>query len=250
MPRPAAPVPMLVTLAAMAGVLAGPCAAETRSELDAVLTQCVRVGETLLANDLVNALALVPGLTRLDPAMLERGTSYGRRLRMAGAFNEALQSLVALPHMDPVMLVQSVYATRENLATADFTGPFNLSMGGGMAAYVTEDDTLVLVERIITRGRGGQRTMRCHIIAPAGVTSPTLSVPDGALVVEADSLTVDGMVVSAARGRIPRLGDTDGPGPQFSMVSMPIRAGSPVGNFSSLGGVTIFRHSILNRSTE
>jgi hypothetical protein len=121
-----------------------------------------------------------------------------------------------------------------------------------VAAYQDETGILIVVERAITTGRQGRRTSRCLFITSAGTPPPIPALPEVLRVTATPSLSVRGFEVSAIQGQIPvaESGEPAEPSVGFSLVTMPVPPGTPLAEQAAIGGVTIFRQSVSNRTSQ
>ncbi len=235
----------LAAPAVLAGALAGSCAAETTAAADAVVAQCALL--FFPASTLVENLDTIPGLTRLPLESFEPDGEHGRALRMALAYSRALEGIVGTDLITPQDQLMREYRVIEENSPWLFSQP---GIGGGVAAYEDADGTLFVVDRAYTTGRQGRRTTQCLFIAPQGAAPLVPALPEAVTVTETPSVSVRGFDVSAIQGQIPYDEDPATGSAGFSMVTMPVPPGTPIAELAGIGGVTIFRQSTSNRSSE
>lgn len=246
MSRSAACVLRIVAPAFLAGALGGSCLAETTPASEAVVAECARL--FVPATALQDSLDAVPGLTRLPMDSFAPAGEHGRALRVALAYNAALEGIIGSDLIAPVDQLQRALAMIE----ADTPWLHSLpGEGSGVAAYADDAGTLFVVERAVTTGRQGRQTVRCLFIAPPGAAPLTPGLPDTLVVTGTPSISSRGFSVSAFQGQIPYDGASQSDASAgFSMVTMPVPPGTPISDFAEIGGVTIFRQSTSNRSSE
>ena len=235
----------LAAPAVLAGALAGSCAAETTAAADAVVAQCARLLSP--ASELAEGLDATPGLTRLPLEAFAPDGAHGRALRMAIAYNRALEGIVGTDLLAPEEQLMHAFRATEADSPWLFSQP---GIGGGVAAYVDGDGTVFVIDRAYTTGRQGRRTTQCLFIAPQGAAPLVPTMPDAVTVTDTPTVSVRGFSVSAIRGQIPYDEDPATGSTGFSMVTMPVPAGTPIAELARIGGVTIFRQSTSNRSSE
>ncbi len=237
----------LAAPAILAGALAGSCLAETTPAADAVAAQCARL--FFPADVLAQSLDAIPGLTRLPLASLEPDGEHGRALRMALGYHRALSSILATDLVAPedqlLREFQAIVADTPWL----FSEP---GRGGGIAAYAHAQGQIFVIDRAYTTGRQGRRETRCLFIAPIGTTPLAPTLPDTLRVTDTPAFSVRGFSVSALRGRIPYSDDPSQSSGSagFSMVTLPIPAGTPIADLAQIGGVTVFGQTTSNRRIE
>ena len=233
--------------AILAGALAGSCLADTTPVADAVVAQCARL--FFPASSLAESLDAIPGLTRLPLDSFAPEGAHGRALRMALAYNRALQGIMATALIAPEDQLMREF----EVVAADTPWLYSApGQGGGVAAYADDAGRLFIVDRAITSGRQGRRETRCLFIAPPDLAPLVPALPENVMITDTPSASSRGFNVSARRGRIPFDDDQTEPasGAGFSMVTMPVPPGTALADLAGIGGVTIFRQSTSNRSSQ
>jgi hypothetical protein len=198
---------------------------------------------------LAQSLDAIPGLMPVPLDSLAPEGEYGRALRMALAYNRALQGIVGTDLIAPEDQLMREYAVIEAEGAWLHTRP---GRGGGIAAYQDETGMLIVVERAITTGRQGRRTSRCLFITSPGALPPVPALPEILRVTATPSLSARGFEVSAMQGQIPlaESGEPAEPSAGFSLVTMPVPPGTALADLAGIGGVTIFRQSTSNRTSQ
>lgn len=237
-----------VVSALLAAMIGGLASAQTTPAADAVAALCLTHGITLPT--LMAQLDAEPGLTRLSPETLEPGGEHARALRMAQAWNIALEGMIGTDLIPPETLLQTEFARVEALSTADLLPYSEPDQTGGVLLYTDADDTLFVIQRAVTTGRQGRILLRCLLVTAEGQVPYTPNAPDFVVVTETPSISRLGFSVSAVRGEIPLALTFADAAPDsygsFSMVTMPVPDGIPAAALARIGGVTIIGQSLTN----
>jgi hypothetical protein len=198
---------------------------------------------------MVQSLDANPGLDRVSLDSFAPNGQHGRALRMALAYNRALEGILGTDLIAPEDQLEREFRGVEAESPWLYSAP---GQDGGIAAYVDAGGTLVVFERAITTGRQGRRTTRCLFIAPAGASPLIPGLPEPLTITNTPSASARGFSVSAFQGQIPYTanGDPQTPSAGFSMVTMPVPQGTALADLAGIGGVTIFRQSTSNRTSQ
>lgn len=242
-------LPRHAALAALVMAMAwsAPAVAQTTPAADAVAALCLTPLATLPA--IAARLDAEPGLTRLDPTSLEVGGSNARALRMAEAWNIALEGIIGSDPTPPEAQVQRAFDARAAQPLAELLPYSEPHSTAGVLLYADTDGMLVAIQRRVTIGRRGIIGLRCHLIAPAGQTPPRPAAPDFVIVTATPSLSQGGFAVSALQGEI-LFDDPVGSAIGVSIVTMPVPADTPAGALAGIGGVTMVYQSIGNTTLQ